>query len=42
MLAGPEITQVVAEFEKSMRDDSAITSHHEQTPHHQAAFSTRS
>ena len=38
MLAGPEITGVVAEFEESMGDDSVTTSHHEQTPHHQATF----
>ena len=38
MLAGPEITRVIAEFEESMRDDSVTTSHHEQMPHHQATF----
>ena len=38
MLAGPEITRVVAEFEESMGDDSVTTSHHEQIPHHQATF----
>ena len=38
MLAGSEITRVVAKFEQSMGDDSVTTSHHDQMPHHQATF----
>ena len=38
MLAGPEIARVVSEFEESMDDGKVVTRHHEQTPHHQAAF----
>ena len=30
MLAGPEISQVVAEFEESMDDDNIVTRHNEQ------------
>ena len=38
MLARPEISQVVAEFEESMSADNIITRHHEQTVHYQTAF----
>ena len=38
MLAGPEISRVVAEFEESVDDDNIATRHHEQTAHYQTAF----
>ena len=38
ILARPEISRVVAEFEESMSDDNIVTRHHEQNIHYQTAF----
>ena len=38
MLAGPEISWVVDEFEESVDDNNMATKHHEQTANHQTAF----